>query len=132
MFVKVIFMLRTLFTLGVFAVVLAAPAQANGKTDVAACKAMQATLVPRQTEITGLTERRDASAIAVEAAGEAWEDVEIHRLISDAHAAAADSAKAAYTSARQQLARDEMALQATVKQFNTDVSVFNARCSTKG
>ena len=125
-------MLRNMFILGAFAFALAGPAMANGKTDVAACKAMQATLVPRQAEIDDLVSHRDASAVAIEDAGVVWEDVEIHRLVSKSQADAADAGKAAYEAARQQLARDEMALQAALKQFNADVAMFNARCSPKG
>lgn len=106
-----------------------APAYASSGTS--ACKALQAALVPRQAELTELTEVRDASAARVEEAGQAWEDVEIHRLVSDRHAAEADQTKAVYEDARQKLARDEMALQSTLKQFNTDVAVFNGRCTTK-
>lgn len=125
-------MLRNVFLFTAFALALAGPASANGTPDLAACKAMQATLVPRQTEVTGLAAERDASAVSVEETGQAWADAEIHRLISDGHAAAADAGKAAYDAARQKLARDEMALQATLKQFNADIAVFNSRCSPKG
>ncbi len=112
--------------------VLAGPALANGKVDVAACKAMQATLAPRQAEISELTEQREAAARRAEEAGMAWEDAEIHRLVSAAHAATADRELAAYDAAKKQFARDELALQSAVQQFNADVAVYNTRCSPKG
>ncbi len=121
-------MMRYLPAISLFCLAFAAPAHAS---DVAACKAMQATLAPRVAEITDLTSKRDASAELVEATGEAWEDVEIHRLVSAGHAAKADSEKAVYEDARRQLARDEMALQASLKQYNADVAVFNGRCAPK-
>lgn len=121
-------MIRTLLALTLCAAALAGPAFANGKADTA-CKAMQASLVPRQADIDVLHARRDASAEAVELAGQAWEDAEIHRLVSARHAEAADREKLAYEEARKQLARDELALQSTLKQFNTDVAAFNARCT---
>lgn len=123
-------MLRHTFFAALVTLSIATPALANGKPDIQACKAMQATIAPREAEIAELTARRDASALQAEDAGERWEDAEIHRLVSAAHAATADRERAAYDTARQQFARDELALQSTVKQFNTDVAVFNARCSS--
>ena len=123
-------MLRHTFFAALVTLSIANPALANGKPDIQACKAMQATIAPREAEIAELTARRDASALQAEDAGERWEDAEIHRLVSAAHAATADRERAAYDATRQQLARDELALQSTVKQFNTDVAVFNARCSS--
>jgi len=111
--------------------VLAGPALANGKADVASCKAMQATLAPREAEISELTEQREAAALRAEEAGIAWEDAEIHRLVSVAHAATADRELAAYDAAKKKFARDELALRSAVLQFNTDVAVYNARCSPK-
>ena len=107
----------------------AAVAEANGASDLKACKAMAATLAPKQADIADMTAERDAAAEATETTGEAWEDAEIHRRISAGHAATADEAKAAYGEARQLLARREMALQASVAQFNDDVAVYNARCA---
>lgn len=118
---------------GMMLAALAAPGAAASETrDAKACQAMQATIVPRQTEIADISAVRDASAELAETTGAAWEDAEIHRLISKAHADAADRDKAAYDAARAKLARDEMALQDAVRQFNADVAMFNTRCSTKG
>lgn len=125
-------MLRSAVSFGFLALVLAGPAFANGTVDVAACKAMQATLAPRQAEISELTEQRETAALRAEEAGIAWEDAEIHRLVSASLAAAADRELAAYSAAKKQFARDELALQSAVKQFNTDVSGYNTRCSAKG
>lgn len=123
-------MLRHTFLAAQLALSLTAPALANGKPDLKACKAMQETIAPREAEIAELTAKRVASALLAEDAGVLWEDAEIHRLVSTAYAATADRERAAYDAAKQQLARDELALQSTVKQFNTDVSVFNSRCSS--
>ena len=125
-------MMRCAVSFGFLALVLAGPALANGKVDVAACKAMQATLAPRQAEISELTEQREASALRAEEAGIAWEDAEIHRLVSAAHGATADRELAAYDAAKKQFARDELALQSAVQQFNADVANYNTRCSPKG
>ena len=122
-------MLRHTFFAALLTLSIASPALANGKPDIQACKAMQATIAPREAEIADLTGKRDASALLAEDAGVRWEDAEIHRLVSAAHAATADREQAAYDVAKQQFARDELALQSAVKQFNTDVAIFNARCS---
>ena len=124
-------MMRSAISFGFLAIVLAAPAVANGKVDVAACKAMQKTLAPREAEISELAGQRGAAALRAEEAGIAWGDAEIHRLVSAAHAATADRELAAYDAARKQFARDELALQSAVQQFNTDVSVYNTRCSPR-
>ena len=121
-------MMRHILAIGLVLLALAAPAHAG---DAAACKAMKAALAPRAVEVADLKAKRDASAELTEVAGEAWDEMEVHRLMSSGHAAQADSGKAAYEDARRQLARDEMALQATLKQYNSDVAVYNARCAPK-
>lgn len=108
-----------------------AVAQANGTADLRACKAMAETLPPKQAEITGMTAKRDEAAAAVETTGEAWEDLEIHRRASAGHAAQADTAKAAYDEAKKLLAQRELALQASVRQYNDDIAAFNSRCAKK-
>lgn len=109
----------------------AAVAEANGASDIKACKALAATLAPKQADITAMTAARDAAFDATETTGEAWEDAEIHRRASAGHAAAADEAKLAYDEANKLLARREMALQASVSQYNDDVAAFNSRCAKK-
>lgn len=123
--------LRPLLIAIAFVACHSAVAEANGARDSGACRAMAATMPAREAEIAELTANRDAAAEAVETMGDAWEDLEIHRLASGTHAAAADRAKADYDDARKLLARREMALQATLRQFNDDVAVFNSRCATK-
>lgn len=109
----------------------AVAADASGASDLKACKAMAATLTPKQADITEMTKTRDAAAVTVETTGEAWEEAETHRLISADHAATADQTKAAYDNARQVFARSEMALQASVRQYNDDIATFNSRCAKK-
>lgn len=109
----------------------ASAASANGATDVKACKAMAATLTPKQSDIAEMTQTRDAAASTVETTGEIWEEAETHRLMSAGHAAEADKAKAAYESAKQTLARREMSLQASVSQYNDDILAYNSRCAKK-
>ena len=118
-----------LLALALLAAAFSGPAFANGKADAAACKAMQAALKPRQQEVDTLLAQRDASAESVEVTGEAWDDAETMRLASAAHASAADTTKAAYEEARQQLAKDELALQSVLKQYNADITTFNTRCT---
>ncbi len=122
-------MLRPLMVYGFLALASAAPAAANGKVDVAACKAMQGTLAPRQAEIAELTEKRAASVVQTEDLGVAWEDAETHRLVSPSFAKAADELKASFEQAKGQLARDELALQSAVSAFNADVDAYNTRCT---
>ena len=109
----------------------AAVAEANGASDLKACKAMAATLAPKQADIEDMTAERDTAAETAETTGEAWEDAEIHRRASAGHAAAADEAKAAYGEAKRLLARREMALKASVAQFNDDVAAYNNQCARK-
>lgn len=109
----------------------AAVAEANGTSDYKACKAIAATLGPKQTDITRQTAERDSAAETAEMTGEAWEDAETLRLASAGHAATADEARLAYDEAKKLLARREMALQASVSQYNDDVAVYNNRCAKK-
>ncbi|MFN7055978.1 hypothetical protein [Hyphomonas sp.] len=118
--------------LALAAALLAGPvaaAQANGAQDAALCRTMSATLAPRQAEIRALTSDRDAAATAAEDLGDVWEEAETHRLVSAARAREADAARTAYDEARQLLARRELALQSAVRQYNTDIEAFNARCT---
>jgi hypothetical protein len=122
-------MLKVAFVLGCLTLACTAPASANEKADRAACEAMQATLAPREAEIAEMTEARNASAERVATAAKAWESVEAHRSISSRYAAVADRDKAALEAAREQLARDELALQSVAGQFEGDMAAFDARCS---
>ncbi len=108
-----------------------ATAQANGSTNMQACKAMAATLAPKQAEIAELKDVRDAAADDVETTGDTWEDAETHRHASAGHAASAEAARTAYDEAKKLLARRELALQATLSQYNDDVAAFNSRCAKK-
>lgn len=126
--------MKSLRILLVSAVILAGPvaaAQARSAQDAELCRVMSATLAPRQAEIVTLTAERDTATEAVEDSGDAWEEAETHRLVSAAQARSADEARAAYDDARQVLARREMALQSTLRQYNTDVEAFNARCARR-
>lgn len=119
-------------TLLIAAAVFAGPvaaADANGVSEVKACKAMAAALEPRGLEIADLVAARDEAAEVVEENGETWEDTEALRRASSSHAAAADKAKAAYDGAKQLLARREMALQAVIGDYNKDIEVFNNLCA---
>lgn len=122
---------RPLLIAAAFVACHSAVAEANSANDVQACKALATTMPAREAEIAELTASRDEAAHTVEASGDSWEDTEIHRLASAQHAAAADRAKTEYDDARKLLARREMALQATLRQYNDDVAVFNSRCATK-
>jgi len=125
-------MMRYALSLFFLIMSVAGPALANDTVDVAACVAMQATLAPRQAEIGKLSEQRETSALRADEAGVVWEDAETHRLVSAAHAATADRELSAYEAAKKQFARDELALQSGVTQFNAEVSAYNTRCATKG
>ena len=75
-----------------FLLVLAAQtavAEAMTAADVKRCNAMAATMAPKKAEIETLQTKRDEMSARVELKGEAWEDAEIHRLVSAAHAAKA-------------------------------------------
>ncbi len=121
-------MFRRLCGLVFVGVLLGAPAFANAQ-NAEACRAMAATIAPRQAEIDEIKAVRDAAAAKVETSGANWEDAEIHRLVSPAFAKEADGARAAYEDARKVLARHEMALQATVTAFNEDTERFNKLCA---
>lgn len=124
-------LLRALSIATIILTVPVAAAQANSTQDVQACRAMAATIAPREAEIAALAAERDDVAASVERYGDAWEDAEALRLASAGHAATADAAKAAYDEARKLLSRREMALQATVRQFNADADAFNNRCARR-
>lgn len=108
----------------------AAVADAMTAADVKRCQAMAATMAPKKAEIESLQAKRDEMATDVERLGEAWEDVEIHRLVSAAHAAKADEAKVEYQSARKELLGTEQALQSLARQFNQDIVSYNQSCAT--
>jgi len=122
---------RQTLALGILVFAAAGHAQAAETRDAKACRALQAAIAPKQAGIADLTEARDASVELAETAGQAWDDVEILRLVSKAHAEAADREKALYEAAREKLASDELALQDAVQEFNAEVSKFNARCVPK-
>ena len=104
---------------------------ASSARDLARCQAMSATFKPKEEEVAKLKDARDAQAEIVETKGEAWDDVEILRNASGAHAKAADEAKADYDAAKADLARMELGLQASVSALNADFAAYNQSCATK-
>lgn len=74
---------------------------------------------------------RDAAAEAAETAGETWEDVEIHRLVSTDHAATADEALAEYEAAKAAFEAQEAETQALGLALNEKIAMFNKRCARK-
>ena len=109
---------------------LSLPAAALTQAEVRQCQAMAATFEAKTGAVEAAKAKRDALAEAAEIAGEAWEDTEIHRNISARHAASADAAKKAWDTAKAEFARSEMALQALVRQLNSDMAQFNTKCAT--
>jgi len=75
------------------------------------CAQQASELQSQQVQAQEIAESRLALVDQVEAAGEAWEDVEIHALKAD-------------------LMAKEHALQAMVVTLNNDVSAYNQRCVT--
>lgn len=94
------------------------------------CAQQASELQSQQVQAQEIAETRLALVDQVEAAGEAWEDVEIHRLASAGHADVADQAKAEYEALKADLMAKEHALQAMVVTLNNDVSAYNQRCVT--
>lgn len=94
------------------------------------CSQQAADLQSQQVHAQEIAETRLALVDEVEAAGDAWEDVEIHRLASTGHADVADQAKAEYEALKADLVEKELALQAMVVTLNNDVSAYNQRCVT--
>ncbi|MEL6861223.1 MAG: hypothetical protein AAGL11_05235 [Pseudomonadota bacterium] len=92
------------------------------------CAEQAAALQDRQMEAQEIADARLALVDEVEAAGDAWEDVEIHRLASAGHAATADEAKAVYEGLKADLFEKESSLQTLVLALNDEVADYNQRC----
>ena len=93
------------------------------------CGEQAADLQNRQVTAQEIAEARLALVDEVEAAGDAWEDVEIHRLVSAGHAATADEAKAVYETLKADLFEKEVSLQNLVVSLNQDVAAYNESCA---
>ena len=83
----------------------------------------------RQVEAQALADARLELVDEVEAAGDAWEDVEVHRLASAGHAETADQAKAVYEGLKAELLQKELSLQSMVIALNEDVATYNEACA---
>ncbi|MEM9842046.1 MAG: hypothetical protein AAF767_05325, partial [Pseudomonadota bacterium] len=81
---------------------LAAPA-----ASALSCAQEAANLQDRQSQLIDIANERQTLVDQVEAAGDVWEDVEIHRLVSASHAATADQAKAEYEALKADLVQQE-------------------------
>ena len=112
-------------SLGAFAaiVLLAAPGAI-----AQSCSQQAAQLQNGQTQAQQIAETRLTLVDEVEAAGDAWEDVEVHRLASAGHAQVADEAKAKYETLKADLVQKERALQTLVVSLNNQVSAYNTKC----
>ena len=94
------------------------------------CAKQAASLQEKQVEAQALAEARLTLVDEIEAAGDAWEDVEVHRLVSEGHAAKADEAKLTYEMLKADLFEKESSLQVLVTTLNEDVQAYNQRCVT--
>ncbi|MEC7290395.1 MAG: hypothetical protein VXW22_09940 [Pseudomonadota bacterium] len=92
------------------------------------CSQQAAQLQAQQTEAQKLADARASLLEDVETAGDAWEDVEIHRLASAAHAATADEAKLVYETLKADLIEKETSLQSLVVSLNEQVADYNKAC----
>lgn len=115
-------MISSLGALSAFLILAAPVAQAQ------TCAQQAAQLQEQQTAAQDLAEARLVLVEDVEAAGDAWEDVEIHRLVSAEHAATADDAKLVYETLKADLLDKEIALQALVVSLNDEVAAYNSKC----
>lgn len=92
------------------------------------CTEQGADLQTRQIKAQKIAEARLALVDELEAAGDAWEDVEVHRLASAGHADIADQAKAKYDTLKANLIQKEQSLQSLVVALNRDAAAYNQRC----
>lgn len=106
-------------------------ASALTPADLQRCQAMAATLTPKQAEIERVKAKRDEYAENVETLGEAWQEAEVHRLVSAGHAAKADEALMAYEEVERGLSKLERGLQGLVVQYNKDIYAYNKSCATE-
>ncbi|MEM9055596.1 MAG: hypothetical protein AAGB16_09750 [Pseudomonadota bacterium] len=124
-------MIKTLTSFALAASIfgLSAPmATALTSAQIKQCNAMGKSLKARQAEAAKKAEARKVLHDKVEAAGDAWDDVEIHRLASAGHAKTADEAKAKYEALKADLIKQNMAVQSLVNQINEDVAAYNGLC----
>lgn len=92
------------------------------------CSQQAAQLQEKQVAAQQLADARVILLEEVEAAGDAWEDVEVHRLASDDHAATADEAKLTYETLKADLVEKEASLQTLVVSLNDEVTAYNSKC----
>ena len=92
------------------------------------CGQQASELQAQQTEAQEIADARLTLLDEVEAAGDVWEDLEVHRLASSGHASSADEAKAKYEALKADLVQKESDLQARVVALNESVAAYNQRC----
>lgn len=122
-------MIRIL-TVAFAALTLGAPALAMTASEARQCNAMAESLAPKQAAIAERLATRDALAAQTEQLGEVFDLAQEQRNFSPEHAAVADEARAAWEASRNETLRIEGALQSDVRQLNTDVAQYNARCTS--
>ena len=92
------------------------------------CGQQAAELQSKQSQAQKIADARLVLRDDVEAAGDAWDELEIHRLASAGHASSADEAKAKYERLKADLIEKETDLQARVAALNERVEAYNQRC----
>ncbi|MDJ0922549.1 MAG: hypothetical protein QNI84_15580 [Henriciella sp.] len=123
-------MIKTVSFLGALAMLVSAslPAVAMTEAEVRECKAMADSIRVRQGEVQTMLAQRDRALETVELAGEQWDDVEIHRNASTAHAVEADKRKAIYDAQKVEFMKLDAALQSKNRMVTQSVVQYNARC----
>lgn len=97
----------------------------------ASCYSQGKALKAQQAEATALKAERDELVIAVEDAGDAWEEAEAMRGWTADQTAAADAAKAEYDARKAELHELEADLQTKVSSLNEGVAAYNRNCASR-
>lgn len=123
-------MIKTLSFLGALAVLASAsvPAAAMTEAQIRECQAMGASIKVRQGEVQTMSAQRERALEALEVVGQQWDDIEILRNASSAHATEADKRKADYDAQKIAFMKLDAALQSKNRMVTQSVVQYNKRC----
>ena len=125
--------IMTLKYLTLFALLASAavPASALTQAEIEKCNAMSQSFSAKQTAIKKAKAALDKKAELAEEAGERWEAAEEMKLISARNAKMASDAKTEWERLKNEVYREQMALQSNLKMLNKDIAAFNTSCATE-
>lgn len=123
--------LKILAVSSAFTLALVPAASALTAAQISKCNKTAAGIQKRQASVKADVAKRDEMLDQVEAAGDAWEEVEGLKMLKTSYAEEAVQKEAAYKDLKAELQTFEISLQQRADQLNSEVAAYQRSCTVR-